>query len=71
MRTSIRIDDAQITALDRLAQQENVSRASLIRRAIDDYLQRQQGSLPADAFGLWANETIDGLAFQEKMRDDW
>lgn len=71
MRTLVDIGDKEIQALDELAAEENVSRAALIRRAIDDLLQKQAKKAVSDAFGLWGSEAKDGLAFQEELRQEW
>ena len=38
MRTLVDLVESQVEALDRLAKQQERSRASLIRAAVDDYL---------------------------------
>ncbi|MEO6061778.1 MAG: ribbon-helix-helix domain-containing protein, partial [Thermoflexales bacterium] len=55
MRTTISLTDAQIEALDRLRASEHASRAELIRRAVDAFLQTQKGASIADrpGFGAW------------------
>ena len=72
MRILIDANEAQVTALDDLAQREKRPRAAVIRAAIDDYVARnsRRGSLK-DSFGLWGKDGLDGLAFQEKMRSEW
>ncbi|MDL2410622.1 CopG family transcriptional regulator [Rhizobium calliandrae] len=72
MRTLVDIGDPEVKALDRLAQREKVSRAALIRKAIDDFLARNSsGSSEVEAFGLWGDRKVDGLAYQEDMRSEW
>ncbi|MDN5928678.1 MAG: ribbon-helix-helix domain-containing protein [Hyphomicrobiales bacterium] len=71
MRTLINMDEKQISELDRLARNQNRSRASVIRDAVSDYLQRQTTGVHKDAFGLWGQRKADGLAYQEKMRGEW
>lgn len=71
MRTLVDIGDQEIQALDELAAEENVSRAALIRRAIDDLLQKQARKTVSDAFGLWGSEAKDGLDVQEELRQEW
>lgn len=71
MRTLVDIGDAELKALDNLAKAEKVSRASLIRKAVDDFLDRNNRGKEAEAFGLWGNRAIDGLAYQEKIRNEW
>ena len=72
MRTLVDIGDDQIRALDTLSKEDKRSRASLIRDAIDAYLTgRRRRGQGADAFGLWGNRKVDGLAYQEKLRGEW
>lgn len=71
MRTLVELPDEQIEPLEALAEQMELSRAELIRRAVADYLQRYQ-TVDADAaFGMWRDRQEDGLAYQERMRSDW
>ena len=71
MRTLIDIGEADIAALDRLAAQDKVSRAALIHKSIRGYLDTQKQAQEKSAFGLWAEHPVDGLAYQEKLRDEW
>jgi metal-responsive CopG/Arc/MetJ family transcriptional regulator len=71
MRTLVDLGEAQIRALDDLSKQEKTSRAALIRHAIDDYLAARRRRLEGDAFGLWGDHAMDGLAYQEKARQEW
>jgi predicted transcriptional regulator len=70
MRTTVDLSDNQIRALDAIAKKEKQSRASLIRQAVHDYLDKRR--METDAFGLWADRKVDGLAYQEKVRrSEW
>jgi predicted transcriptional regulator len=71
MRALIDMNDAQAEALDALAKRMRQSRAALIRAAIDDYLDRHHREQVEDGFGLWGKRRIDGLAYQEKVRNEW
>ncbi|MBB3918829.1 CopG family transcriptional regulator [Rhizobium fabae] len=71
MRTLVDIGDPEVKALDRLAQREKMSRAALIRKAINDFLARNNADIEAEAFGLWGDRKIDGLTYQENMRREW
>jgi predicted transcriptional regulator len=71
MRTLVDLADAQLEALDQLARQQDRSRASLIREAVADYLGRHCSEREDEAFGLWRNDAVDGLAFQERIRGEW
>jgi predicted transcriptional regulator len=67
MRITIDIDEEQIRALDMLSEATKRPRAELIRDAVDQYLAGQS----TDAFGLWGDRKVDGLAYQEKTRGEW
>ena len=74
MRTLVDIPDDQLEELNKLAEREKVSRASLVRQAVADLLaaRRRSGSAARDAaFGLWAGMEEDGLAYQERLRSEW
>lgn len=71
MRTLVDLGDTQIKALDELSKKEKRPRAALIRQAIDDYLAERYSKQEGDAFGLWGNRKVDGLAYQEKVRREW
>ena len=73
MRTLVDIPDDQIEELNRLAEREKVSRASLVRQAVADLLasKRQSGDdAIAAAFGI-RPDMEDGLAYQERLRSEW
>ncbi len=71
MRTIVDLPDKQIEALKRMSKTAHSSRAELVRRAIDEYLSRHLPEQDDGAFGLWKKCKIDGVAFQDKARDEW
>ena len=71
MRILTDIGDNQLQALDDLAKREKISRAALIRHAVDDLLAKHRQERQSDAFGLWGDRVVDGLAYQEKLRSEW
>jgi metal-responsive CopG/Arc/MetJ family transcriptional regulator len=70
MRTLIDIPEKQLQELTVISQAQHVSRAEVIREAINLYLASKQRSEP-DAFGLWLDCQVDGLAYQEQVRSEW
>ena len=68
MRILVDIGDGEVAELARLSKEDRRSRAALIREAIDDYLAKRRSGHAGDAFGLWGKGTVDGLAYQEKVR---
>jgi metal-responsive CopG/Arc/MetJ family transcriptional regulator len=71
MRILVDIGETQLQALDAMSRQGKRSRAALIREAVGEYLSRRWAREPGDAFGLWAEQPVDGLAYQEKIRAEW
>ncbi len=75
MRTIIDLPDSQIAALRELGEKEQASRAELIRRAIEAYVNDHQPSINDDAaFGLWRarREQIgSGVDYQRRIRAEW
>jgi len=71
MRILVDIGEKQLHALDALSKRGKRSRASLIRDAVGDYLARRRTPETGDAFGLWGERKIDGVAYQEKLRGEW
>jgi predicted transcriptional regulator len=70
MRTLVDVTNDQVKALAELCARVNQPRAALIREAINEYLERHRP--PEDeAFGLWGQEAVDGLAYQDKVRAEW
>ena len=71
MRAMVDSRDAQIEALDDIATREGVSRAALIRQAIDLFLTANQVAWLNETLELWGHGEIDGLASQRRLRDEW
>ncbi len=71
MRTIIDITDEQALALAILCEQEKLSRAEVIRRAISMYVQAHPTPVKDEAFGLWKKKKRDALAYQEQLRGEW
>ena len=70
MRVSVDIPKAQVEALDRLAKRQQVSRAAIIRKAVEDMLDSQMVDVVKAGFGLWGRGE-DGLSTQRKLRSEW
>ncbi len=71
MRTIVDLPDKQIKALKRMSDAVHLSRAELMRRAVDEYLARHQPAQDDVAFGLWKKRKTDGAAYQEQARAEW
>ena len=71
MRTLIDIPDEKLQQLTRLSRERRVSRAEVVRCAIDQYLAAQPKSSLRDLFGIWSDRNIDGLAYEQELRREW
>jgi metal-responsive CopG/Arc/MetJ family transcriptional regulator len=72
MRTIIDLPDRQLEALERISKRRKVSRAELVRQAVDRFLAEHAPEAEA-AFGLWKRAGVreDGLAMQRRLRREW
>ncbi|HGG59272.1 MAG TPA: hypothetical protein ENK26_05055 [Gammaproteobacteria bacterium] len=68
MKIVVDLPEAQILQLTTLANEKALSRAELIRRAIVEYLRRQNED---EAFGLWKQRNVDSLHHENTLRDEW
>lgn len=79
MRTIVDLPDEQVKALDSLGNKENVSRAELVRRAVQSYLDAEKDKSAAAIdkyFGMFRGDPnvfdgLDGLEYQRKIRAEW
>ena len=71
MRTIVELPEQQIEALKAMSEQEGLSRAELMRRAVAEYLTHHQGEAGKSAFGLWQERGLDGLSQQQQLRQEW
>ena len=69
-RILVDIPQKYLDDLGDLARLEKRSRAEIIRKAIASYVE-QNKPVTADAFGLWKDRQVDGLAYQEAIRSEW
>ncbi|KVT51488.1 CopG family transcriptional regulator [Burkholderia ubonensis] len=70
-RILVDLPDAQVQALAALVEAERRPRAAVIRDAIDAYLAQRKRTVGADVFGLWKEKKVDGLTYQEALREEW
>jgi metal-responsive CopG/Arc/MetJ family transcriptional regulator len=71
MRTLVDIPQDMLDGLDQVSESQKQSRAAVIREAIREYLEKRRPVSIRDAFGMWADRDIDGLEYQNRMRDEW
>ncbi|MDH5786596.1 MAG: ribbon-helix-helix domain-containing protein [Chromatiales bacterium] len=71
MRTIVELPDQQIEALKAMSEQQGLSRAELMRRAVAEYLAHHQKTSSENAFGLWKKHGEDGVEYQQRLRQEW
>ena len=71
MRTLVDSPADDLDLVNGVAKKLDISRAELVRRAISTYLEPHRSDPTAEAFGIWSHHPVDGLEFQERMREEW
>ena len=71
MRTIIELGEYQVARLTDVCAREGISRAEAIRRAVDGYTAGYAPVGTDGAFGLWRDRGEDGLAYEDRMREEW
>ena len=70
MRIVVDIPEDQIRGLARTCEREHRSWAAVVRRALAVYLRHGDAASEEGAFGLWKDRGIDGLRYQDALRDE-
>jgi metal-responsive CopG/Arc/MetJ family transcriptional regulator len=70
VRTIVDIPEKDRGALDAMARRLGISRAELVRRAIERFLADVSRSRQ-EAFGIWKDRSEDGVTYQGRLRDEW
>ena len=70
MKTLIDIPNNQIESLAVICDRFNISRSEAIRRSIDLFIIKNNKK-NIDVFGIWKDKNIDGLTYQNNLRDEW
>ena len=71
MRTIVDLPEEQTAGLAALCEQERISRAEAVRRAVADYLKVRHATERGAFFGMWEDSGIDGLEYERSLRDEW
>lgn len=71
VRILIDLSEQQLRDLERASTREKLSRTAVIRKAIAAYLGMQSHADADQAFGLWREENVDGLDYQDRLRAEW
>lgn len=69
-RTIVDLTPEQLGSLADVCEQQGISRAEAIRRAVALYLKKHR-SAEQDVFGLWRDRGVQGLAYQRERREEW
>jgi hypothetical protein len=73
-RVLIDISDEKLKMLDELASSQTTqptSRASLVRLAIDEFLEKKRKLKVKDAFGILKHKKLNALKIQRELRSEW
>ena len=77
MRTLIDIPEEDIEKIKKITDQEGISRAEYVRRAIKTSLQPIEKPDRDEFFGMWGKtrgkngRLEDGVAYQQRLRAEW
>jgi metal-responsive CopG/Arc/MetJ family transcriptional regulator len=75
MRTLVDIPEDDLAVINKVIKAQSISRAEFIRRAIAQSLtahrQIQIKRAREAAFGLLAGRSVDGVEYQERIRQEW
>jgi metal-responsive CopG/Arc/MetJ family transcriptional regulator len=72
MRTIITLTDKHVKLLRELCDAEKISRAELIRKAIDAYAEKKRSTKKsANVFGIWKKHKVDALQYENNIRNEW
>jgi predicted transcriptional regulator len=73
MRTLVTLEDRQVEKLDAMARRRGVSRAALVREAVDRLVETDELDAIHASAGLWKDRTdiVDGLEYQLAIRAEW
>ena len=65
------LPEEQIAGLAELCEQERISCAEAVRRAVADCLKACHATERGSFLGMWRNRRIDGVEYQRALRDEW
>ena len=70
-RILIDIPQEAVESLDQIAEKKDLSRAEIIRRAIEIAILTESSSGFKEAFGAWSQKKQKGVDLQRKLRREW
>lgn len=71
MRTIVDLPDEQLGALARLCEEQKISRAEAVRRAVGQLIKESQAGRKDVGFGIWKHKRIESRKFVDKLRAEW
>jgi hypothetical protein len=72
MRTLIDLKTEQRLLLDEFCAERNISIAKAIRIALNNFFKEiKPKSVKIEGKGLWSNRKIDGVKYQQDLREEW
>ena len=71
MRALVDIPNDLIEDLAKLSAAKKLSRAEIIRQAITAFVNDNKLPTRESAFGLWSDTGVDGVAYQDVLREEW
>lgn len=71
-RFLVDIKEEKLKIIDEISDNKRISRAELVRRALDLLIQIEYKKKEKEVFGvLSGKKKIDGLKLQQQLRDEW
>jgi hypothetical protein len=71
MRTIVDLTEEQLGALARLCEEQNISRAEAVRRAVDRLTADRAAAPKEIGFGLWKHKRLASRKHVERLRAEW
>jgi metal-responsive CopG/Arc/MetJ family transcriptional regulator len=71
MRTIVDLPKEQLGALARLCEEQKISRAEAVRRAVDRLIKDAAPEQKDFGFGIWKHKRMTSRKFVEKLRSEW
>jgi metal-responsive CopG/Arc/MetJ family transcriptional regulator len=71
MRTIVDLPTTQLHALKRLCEEQKISRAEAVRRAVARMLKESASPRKNAAFGIWKHRRMDSRKFVQSLREEW
>ncbi len=70
-RALIDIPQDKLIKLSEIAAMYNISRAAILRMAVDDFIEKTNNNRSKDAFGILKDRNDDSILIQHTLREEW